>query len=86
MNSAMEETAPKRYLRSSGAAAEISEQSSAPGEYTAAPESVTTVPSVNTEPTVQQLTPLELLIPESVESAVKMEMIFQSKSQLFSGR
>ena len=82
----MEETAPKRYLRSSGASAEILEQSSAPGEYTAAPESVTTVPSVNTEPTVQQLTPLELLIPESVESAVKMEMIFQSKSHLFSGR
>ena len=86
MNSTMEETAPKRFLRSSGASTTILERSSAPGEYAAAPESDTALQSVSTEPAVQQLTPLELLIPETVESTVKMEMIFLSKSQLFSGR
>ena len=33
-----------------------------------------------------QLVPLHSLVPESVESAVKMEMIFQAKTDLFSGR
>ena len=76
----MEETVPKNYFNNfevDSGQAQTSEDATAERGAAA---------SVEADPAPPRLTPLELLVPEDIVSAIKMETIFQSRNQIFDGR
>ena len=79
----MEETVPKRLEHDSQQVC----QRSAHAVDEPAGGSEPSIPSRNVDPvTTQRLSPIESLIPDDMESAVKAEAIFRDKTQLFDGR
>ena len=84
---AMEETRPKILLSTSDSDTVLAQSYSATCGYAATAEcDPPTFPPGTAEAEVQRLVPLQLLIPDNVESLVKMGLVAQNKSQLFSGR
>ena len=84
---AMEETRPKRLLSTSDSDTVLTQSYSATCGYAATAEcDPPTFPPGTAEAEVQRLVPLQLLIPDNVEPLVKMGLVAQNKSQLFSGR
>ena len=77
------ETVPKTYLHSNDMRNELEGHNSEPDRE----ESVQMLRGPGGSDTVtSRLTPLDQLIPDSIDSDTKMELILQARNQLFDGR